>query len=204
MAKISIPQAIEACMLSCVFTGIIEATAPVIEKSDSTLKVERPPQFDDIRIGSSICVSGVCLSVIAFDEQSMTFDVMGETWEKSKLGSLKAGDQVNLERAMKADGRFEGHVVQGHVEATGRVERGMLKEESAISIGVPQNLLKYIVPKGSITLDGVSLTVVSIDQNICTVALIPHTVENTTLGSLSEGNLVNIETDVMGRYITNS
>ena len=330
------------------FTGIIEALAPVISRSDSQLTIERPTAFSDIQIGSSICTAGACLSVIKFDDTSITFDVVPETWERTTLGKLKEGDPVNLERALPAGGRFEGHVVQGHVEGSATVlnspsphpspsgggepkrnkplprnvkfyaremrqepteveemlwehlrrhgcgihfrrqhpiggcildfycHEGYLgveidgsvhekKEQKAydkerqqylesehgihilrftndqvmssadtvlktiqehlnsppssreglgegaketkttqetggmLVISLPRNLAKFVIPKGSIAIDGVSLTVASIDGNECTIALIPHTCESTTLGSLQAGDHVNIETDVIVR-----
>ena len=357
------------------FTGIIEAQAEISKIADNGIFVELPKNFDDIKIGSSISVSGACLSVVSFDENTMEFDVIPETWNKTKLGSLRVGDKVNLERAMKASDRFEGHIVQGHVEGVGEVislspqcpfssppsplstvsslspqppspegrggliggkdwkefckrkkiakiilERAKLmrrkptsseailwgalrrkqvgdatfrrqhpvgmfildfychearlgieidggihkkkdqikndrereqvmianrdiriirftndevlndlenvirriekeiknsplpsgegpgereefdKLSSRLVISVSDDLLRFIVNKGSITIDGVSLTVASVSGNEITVALIPHTLENTTLGSLNKGDKVNIETDVLVRH----
>ncbi|MCF7845080.1 MAG: riboflavin synthase [Kiritimatiellales bacterium] len=180
------------------FTGIIETMAEVQQRTDSQLKVSRPQLFVDIAIGSSISVSGVCLSVIAFDEISMTFDVIPETFKCTKLGSLEERDKVNLERAMLATDRFEGHIVQGHTESVGVVKWGSV---GVLLVEISDELLKYIVPKGSISLDGVSLTVASKEENKVTVALIPHTLANTTLGLLKDGDQVNIETDVMVRSL---
>ncbi len=183
------------------FTGIIESTAKVLNITNSSLYVERPIFFDDIRIGSSICVNGVCLSVIKFDDESMSFYVLKETMNKSSLGLLKQGSKVNLERALKADGRFEGHVVQGHTEGVGEVTQIPDGESEVLMIQMPKELSKYCVQKGSIALDGVSLTIASLDQDSVSVALIPHTLENTTLGSKKIGDKVNVETDVLGRYV---
>lgn len=183
------------------FTGIIEATAKVKKIIKTGIVLERPTMFTDIKIGSSIAVSGVCLSVVAFDKTSMTFDVVPTTFSKTKLGSLKAGDSLNVERAMKADGRFEGHIVTGHCERVGEVvdfSRGIL------TILIPSSLKPFIVPHGSITIDGVSLTVASFTKNHVTVALIPHTLKHSTLGSLKKGDSVNIETDILGRYVLSS
>tara|TARA_Y100000310_G_scaffold171442_2_gene171627 strand:- start:2296 stop:2880 length:585 start_codon:yes stop_codon:yes gene_type:complete len=182
-----------------VFTGIIEATASIIQKTDKQLVIERPAVFTDLLIGSSIAVSGVCLSVISFDDTSMTFDVMNETWDKSKLGLLQKGDLVNLERACLADTRLDGHVVQGHCEGVGRVQQKMKNGE--LTIKVPDELNKFFIQKGSIAIDGVSLTISSIEDNQIGVALVPHTLDNTTLGSLNSGDSLNIETDVVGRYL---
>ncbi|NOS68213.1 MAG: riboflavin synthase [Candidatus Peribacteraceae bacterium] len=182
------------------FTGIIEATATVLNTSSTGLTIERPALFDDIKIGSSISVSGVCLSVVELRSSSMRFDVVEETWKKTKLAELKKGDRVNLERSMKASDRIEGHIVQGHVEGVGTVNSVKRKEKST-EIIFHFSLLSFhsIVPKGSIAIDGVSLTVADVHDQSVTIALIPHTVENTTLGSLKKGDHVNIETDVMVR-----
>lgn len=182
------------------FTGIIEATAKVLERTSGVLVLARPASFDDMKIGSSICVSGVCLSVVSFDQNQMQFDVVAETWSKTKLGSLNAGDQVNLERALRADGRFEGHVVQGHVEGVAEVI-ALTKDHPLLTIRLPQDLLRFIIPKGSITIDGVSLTIAGTGTDTCSVALIPHTLAHTTLGSLKTGDRVNIETDVFVRAV---
>ena len=183
------------------FTGIIEATAKVLKKPDSRLVLERPAIFDDLKIGCSIAVSGVCLSVIAFDRASMSFDVIETTLKKTKFGFLKTGDSVNLERAMKADGRFEGHIVMGHCEGVGEVKRAM---EQRLIISFPPRLLPTIVPEGSVTLDGVAVTVAGPEKNQLTVALIPHTLKLTTLGSLKKGDRVNIETDILAKYLLKS
>ena len=184
------------------FTGIIEATAEVLEKSDSALKVERPQMFDDIKIGSSISVHGVCLSVVSFDDTSMKFDVVGETWSRSNLGELEVGSSVNVERAMPVNGRFDGHIVQGHVEAVGNVTKvARLSAGVRLEIKIPKELIKYCIQKGSITLNGVSLTISEQKSNSISVALVPHTVEHTTVVSIKEGDSSNIETDILGKYV---
>lgn len=192
---------IEGNLLHCIamFTGIIEATASVLESANGRLILERPTMFDDITLGSSIAVSGVCLSIVEFDDRSMRFDVVNETMRKTKLGDLKMGDVVNVERSMKANGRFEGHIVQGHVEGT-----AIMKEMNAqheLTIELPADLIPFIIPKGSVTIDGVSLTVARIEGSLCTVALIPHTLAITTLGTLKPDDRINIETDILGRYV---
>jgi riboflavin synthase len=196
--SVCLVRGVEQYTLLSVFTGIIEATAAILERTDSNLMLERPTMFDDIRIGSSIAVSGACLSMVTFDDRSMTFNVVPETWKKTKFGSLQKGDRVNLEQAMRADGRFEGHVVQGHIEGVGEV---VGKDDQGLSIRVPSELVLLMVPKGSITLDGVSLTIASLNDDLCTVALIPLTLAQTTLGSIAIGDHVNIETDLIGKYI---
>ena len=181
-----------------VFTGIIEATAPILSKTDKQLIIARPDLYSEFIIGASIAVSGVCLSVTSFDEKSMTFDVVDETWEKSKLGSLAVGDRVNLERACLADSRLDGHLVQGHCEGIGEC---ISFENDVLLLSVPEELNKFFIQKGSIALDGVSLTIAQIQGNAVSIALVPLTVKHTTLGSCKAGDLINIETDVVGRYL---
>lgn len=182
------------------FTGIVETKTAVLERQSGGLTLARPANWNDLEIGMSIAVSGVCLTVVAFDAASLRFDVVGETWAKTKLGTLHPGDFVNLERSLSANGRFEGHIVQGHIEGVG--ETLSLEADglwTTLKIAIPASLLPCIVPKGSIAVDGVSLTVAAIDQHICSIALIPHTLSITTLGQLKPGDPVNIETDVMMR-----
>ncbi len=183
------------------FTGIIESMASVMEKNPQGLSIERPKSFDDLKIGSSVCVSGVCLSIVELTPSSMRFDVIPETISKTTLGSLKKGDRVNLERAMKMGDRMDGHVVQGHVETAGEVDRVQRTEDRGMLVIVrcPLSVVRFALAKGSIAIDGVSLTIAKIQGDQITVALIPHTLENTTLGSLKKGDQVNIETDVMVR-----
>ena len=185
------------------FTGIIESVGHIIAKTATELTMEKPEDFADLKIGASISVSGACLSVTAFDDRTMTFQVVFETWEKTNLGSLAAGSSVNLERAMPAFGRFEGHMVQGHVEAAGEVVslEEQKRQGAVLSFRIPAALFPYIVSKGSIALNGVSLTVASIKAEICTVALIPLTLARTNLGQLKKGDLVNIETDMINRAV---
>lgn len=180
------------------FTGIIEATAPILEKTSSSLAVGRPPSFTDVHRGSSISVSGACLSVTKLTEQAMSFDVVPETLAKTKFGSLKVGDHVNLERALRADGRFDGHVVQGHVEGVASVISNV---NGTLTIQLPEELVRFVIPKGSIALDGVSLTVASVDGSRCSVALIPLTQDKTTLRFLQVYDTVNVETDVFVRAL---
>lgn len=168
-----------------------------MQRSETQLTIMRPETFDDIVLGSSIAVSGVCLTVVALDDNSMIFDVVAETWDKTSLGALEQGSQVNLERALKADGRFDGHIVQGHIEGVATVK----EVGSTFVIELPGDLTELVVRKGSITIDGVSLTVASNEQNMCVVALIPHTLAETTLGKRQPGDKVNIETDILGRYV---
>ncbi len=192
------------------FTGIVETMAQVIERTESRLTLVRPASFDDgsagspqaPKIGSSIAVNGVCLTVVEIDKEKMAFDVVGETWRRTNLGELLVGNAVNLERAMKADGRFEGHVVQGHVEGVATVKEWKQDGEwKQLVLEVPDALLPSIVEKGSVALDGVSLTVAGMDGKTMTIALIPHTLEITTLGLRKPGDEINLETDILAHYL---
>lgn len=186
------------------FTGIIEAIGTVKETRGSSLVIASPPSFDDLKIGSSVAVSGVCLSVTKMDDAALTFDVIPTTLKKSKLGSLKAGDTVNLERALPANGRLDGHVVLGHCEGVAQVTSIISQgQDRVITFSIPAGLEQLIVPHGSIAVDGVSLTVADMDGKTFSIALIPHTLENTTLGGVSVGDAANIESDVLGRYVVN-
>lgn len=192
------------------FTGIVETTAEVLERTDARLTLARPSSFVDgstglpqaLKLGSSIAVNGVCLTVVVLNPGDITFDVVGETWRKTNLGTLKKGSRVNLERAMPADGRFEGHVVQGHVEGVAIVKEWKDDGEwKQLVLEVPADLLPYITKKGSIALDGVSLTVADFSGNRVTIALIPHTLAITTLGSRQVGDSINVETDILAHYV---
>lgn len=183
------------------FTGIVELTAQVIERTATQLTVALPPSFNDVKIGSSIAVNGVCLTVVDLQKESFSFDVVGETWRRTNLGDLLVGNSVNLERPMLAGGRFEGHVVQGHVEGIATVlewkDDGEWKQ---LLLELPDDLLMYVTEKGSIALDGVSLTVAAFRGNVVTIALIPHTLKITTLGSRKPGDGINVETDILAHY----
>ncbi len=184
------------------FTGIIETAAEVLERTDHSLLIRRPEFFTDVALGGSIAVAGACLSAVRIAADSIGFDVVPETFAKTSLGRLQKGDKVNLERSMLAGARFEGHVVQGHVEGVGQVvdNRDFGPGQGwKLIVTVPATLVPAVVPKGSIALDGVSLTVAAIEGDLCTIALIPHTLEVTTLGVLKPGDPINIETDVMMR-----
>lgn len=184
------------------FTGIVECATAVVKKTDTGLTLARPPIFDDIALGNSIAVAGVCLSVVECTGDTMRFDVVPETWARTSLGDLQAGDAVNVERSMRADGRFEGHIVQGHIEGT--AETVSLAQDGrwvTLTLTMPPELLPYVVKKGGIALDGVSLTVADVQGDKVMIALIPHTLQVTTLGTLKAGKRVNVETDIVGRYV---
>ncbi|WP_226344852.1 riboflavin synthase [Agilicoccus flavus] len=192
------------------FTGIVEELGRVEAIDPGTdsavLRVRGPLAVSDAAIGSSIAVNGVCLTVTGADADAGTFavDVMAETLNRSSLGDLAPGDPVNLERAMRADRRFGGHVVQGHVDGTGTIlrrEPGYRWE--VVTIALPAGLRRYVVEKGSICVDGTSLTVSALDDDSFSVGLIPTTLAATTLGSAGVGARVNLEVDVLAKYVEN-
>ncbi len=186
------------------FTGIVEAVGTV--KGVGAIDDGRRLQllvdgWDPVPVGASIAVNGVCLTALA-NTGSIEVDVIPETLSRTNLGSLTEGDQVNLERAMPANGRFDGHIVQGHVDGTGTV-RSIERDEDGVimTIHVPDGLVKYLVEKGSVTVDGVSLTIAGLDDSGFSVALIPHTLEVTTLGLRKTGDVVNLEVDILSKYV---
>lgn len=188
------------------FTGIIEEIGKIqnVKRNikSSVLSIEGNKIFADIHIGDSISVNGVCLTVTTFDNNTFTADVMNETISRSSLGNLKNGSYVNLERAMSANGRFGGHIVSGHIDGMGKIIK-IEKDDNAIwyTIAVGDNLMKYIVEKGSIAIDGVSLTVAKVSENNFSVSIIPHTAHETIFSHRSVGDSVNIENDVIGKYV---
>lgn len=188
------------------FTGIIEETGRLqsVQKGarSAVLTIGAEKVLEGTKIGDSIAVNGVCLTVTDLTAHTFTADVMHETFTCSALGTLRPGSSVNLERAMPADGRFGGHIVSGHIDATGMVKK-IVKDDNAVlyTIAADANTLKYIVYKGSITIDGISLTVASVDQTGFTVSVIPHTAEVTALKDRTTGDLVNLETDILGKYV---
>lgn len=159
--------------------------------------------LEDVHLGDSIAVNGVCLTVVQFDESSITVDVMPETFRRTSLQRLHVGDAVNLERAMAAGGRFGGHIVQGHVDSTGLITSRKQEENAVVFQIEPQerDILKYLIPHGSITVDGISLTLVHVDDRGFTVSIIPHTLAQTVLQRKHAGDEVNLEADVLGKYI---
>jgi riboflavin synthase len=189
-----------------VFTGIVEERGFVVslaQLADSALlRVRGQLVTSDARPGDSIAVNGVCLTVVDVADGEFTADVMHETLDRSSLGGLSAGRGVNLERAARLDARIGGHLVQGHVDGTARVMAIEPAERwTLVRFRIEPALSRYIVEKGSITVDGVSLTVVSVDDSSFSVSLIPTTTETTTLGSLAVGDTVNIEVDVLAKYV---
>ena len=171
------------------FTGIVEEVGSIINPGNR-LKIKCEKILSDVNLGDSIAVNGICLTVTEFDANSITVDVMNETLNKTYLGSMKKGDLVNLERAMPANGRFGGHIVSGHIDGTGII-RNITKDGISIwySITADDKILSYIVEKGSIAIDGISLTVAYINEEIFKVSVIPHTQDNTTLLSKNIGDI---------------
>ena len=188
------------------FTGIIEeigtVTAARRGAQSSSLSIAGKVIFDDLRMGDSVAVNGVCLTVTGFGSGLFTADVMHETLNRSSLGELKNGSRVNLERAMSADGRFGGHMVSGHIDGTGRIAR-IRKDDNAVwyTVSASEHLLRYIIEKGSIAMDGISLTVAAVSGSSFSVSVIPHTAACTTLSKRTAGDTVNLETDMVGKYI---
>lgn len=188
------------------FTGIVECVGTVraLEPQGEKTRVviEAPLVADGAPLGASIAVNGACLTVIEATPRTVVFEAVRETLERTALGTLGVGARVNLERAMRADGRLDGHIVQGHVDATGRVraiERRADDVRFAVTCGAA--FADLLVPKGSVAIDGVSLTVVGVEADAFDVALIPHTLAVTTLGEKRPGDPVNLEADVLGKYV---
>jgi riboflavin synthase len=189
-----------------VFTGIIEELGVVEAIEDQgdavRLTVRGPTVTSDARLGDSISVNGCCLTVARHDDETFTADVMRETLDRTSLGMLAPGGRVNLERAVTAATRLGGHIVQGHVDGTGvLVARSPSAHWEVVEVTVPDGLARYLVDKGSVTVDGVSLTVVEAGEESFTVSLIPETLRRTTLGFRSPGDEVNLEVDVIGKYV---
>ncbi len=190
------------------FTGLIQGIGKVknIQRQVGDLKIRITPLFDlnDLSIGESIAVDGVCLTVTEFTEQDFQLDVSGETLKTTTLSNIKSGDLVNLERALRLSDRLGGHLVSGHVDGIGKILRTEAKQRSwRIRIGINPYLLRYILKKGSIAVDGVSLTINHCENDFFEVNIIPHTGTETTLLKKGAGRLVNIETDLIGKYIEN-
>ncbi len=188
------------------FTGIIEEIGMIAmiqtNGNSARLSIKGGLIFGDMKTGDSIAVNGVCLTVTEFGGNLFSADVMNETLKRTNLGELKAGSKVNLERAMRADGRFGGHIVSGHIDGTGRIiEKRNDGNALWITIAAARNLLKYIIEKGSITIDGISLTVAQVTESNFSVSVIPHTGTMTTLSDKAVCDSVNLENDILGKYI---
>ncbi|MCD0450905.1 riboflavin synthase [Actinocorallia sp. API 0066] len=188
------------------FTGIVEELGEIVSKTEgpesAVLAIRGPLVTSDASHGASIAVNGVCLTVVDLKEDVFTADVMRETLERSSLGALTPGDGVNLERPVRLADRLGGHLVQGHVDGVGRItERIPAEKWEIVRVSLPADLSRYVVEKGSITVDGISLTVVEAAADSFTVSLIPTTLELTTLGRKVVGDPVNLEVDVVAKYV---
>lgn len=188
------------------FTGIIEEIGKVerIEKNSRNCKlsIKVSKILTDIHLGDSIAVNGICLTVTHFNHQAFTVDVMNETWNRTALTLLKHGSEVNLERALSVNGRLGGHIVTGHIDGTGKIS-SIKKDDNAVwyQINTQKEILDLIVEKGSITIDGISLTVAKVSKLNFSVSVIPHTLEQTILKSKQVGSTVNLENDILGKYV---
>ena len=184
------------------FTGLVEELGVISEITQTEIWIEASVVMEDLGIKDSISVNGACLTVVDLSENTFRVDVVPETLSRTDLGDLSAGDKVNLERSVQLGGRLGGHIVQGHVDGTA-VITSIVEEGTSWSIefGISDTLSKYVVEKGFICVDGASLTVVNCDENAFSIALIPFTKDNTVLGLKRVGSTVNIETDIIGKYL---
>jgi len=188
------------------FTGLVEALATVVELQPEPpgvrLMIEMPPSIDGVQIGDSIALNGCCLTVIAIDKQHISFQAGEETLRRTNLGRLKSGGKLNIERSLCFGERLGGHFVTGHIDGLGTLEsRTDEADWSTFWFRAPLELMRQMASKGSIAVDGVSLTLVDVEANRFSVALIPHTLAVTTHGSLKHGDTVNLETDVLAKYV---
>ena len=188
------------------FTGIIEEVGNIsslnISGTSGSIKVNAFAVLQNTKLGDSIAVNGVCLTVTHLENNSFTADVMAETFRRTNLGQLSNGSPVNLERAMAGNGRFGGHIVSGHIDGTGTISK--IQEESNATwyyINAPQQILNLVVEKGSIAIDGISLTVAYVDKSTFAVSIIPHTSSQTILSTRKVGDTVNLENDIIGKYV---
>lgn len=188
------------------FTGIIQAVGTVRRMTrkgeDTLLFIDAAMEIDDVKTGDSIAVNGACLTVTAKSGQGFTADVSAETLARTNLRTIKAGNRVNLEKALQMKDFLSGHIVLGHVDGLGKIQEKAVKAQSIIfGVEVSEGLSRYVVEKGSIAVDGISLTVNRCEKNRFYVNIIPHTARATTLSTRKEGDLVNIETDILGKYV---
>ena len=188
------------------FTGIIEEQGQIRSVSlggnSGKISVRAEKVLEGTKVGDSIAVNGVCLTVVLLQKDGFTADVMAETVRRSNLGHLRPGDKVNLERAMAAGGRFGGHIVSGHIDGTGTIV-SLRKEENAVWVGIraEPEIMRLVIEKGSICIDGISLTVAAVGTDNFQVSVIPHTGEETTLLKKQPGDMVNLENDIVGKYV---
>ena len=192
------------------FTGLIEEVGTVISvknaKTSRKLTISSSALIKELKLGDSIAVSGVCLTAVCVDRTSFAADLAQETWNRTSFSRIKAGAQVNLELPMRANARLGGHIVQGHVDGTGKflgLDPVPTGEDYWLRVELPQSLEKYVIAKGSLSVEGISLTVAKIEQREVTIAVIPHTAKATNLTSLRLGDPVNLEVDVIAKYVEN-
>ncbi len=188
------------------FTGIVEEMGrlkKIHHGADSArLTIEGAKVLTDVKLGDSIAVNGICLTVVTFSDRFFEVDVMAETLRKTNLEQLKPGDHVNLERALRVGDRLGGHIVSGHIDGVGVINRQQREDIAVITeIKAPMEVMKYVVKKGSVAIDGISLTVVDCTDEVFQVSLIPHTAKLTTLGYKKQGDRVNLESDIIGKYV---
>lgn len=184
------------------FTGIVEEVGIVRSSVRDGLTIAARTVMPTLQVGGSISVNGACLTVTVLKPDAFTVDVVPETRRRTNLGSLRPGDSVNLERPLRADGRMDGHIVQGHVDQTGTIaEISADGEALLLRFDAPQQIMRYVVAKGFIAVDGVSLTVVHCDDNGFSVTVIPHTRDHTVFGSRTVGDAVNVEVDILAKYV---
>ena len=185
------------------FTGIIEEAGTVVRLKAGKKSLELTVRGQSsVRIGDSVAVNGACLTVVGSRGKLLRFDVLNETVRRTNLGALRAGSLVNLERPLRANGRLDGHFVQGHVDATGRVKRWeKIGKDFVLEVAAPRTLMKYIVEKGSIAIDGISLTVAGVGRDWFRVWIIPHTRQITNLARRQAGDAVNLEVDILAKYV---
>ena len=188
------------------FTGIVEELGQIQEINPRSFgmrfTISANLVMDDLNIGNSISVNGVCLTVVQKKGKKFILDLVPETLDKSNLCDLQEGNYVNLERAMRASDRFGGHILQGHIETIGVIlDKQEQGDNAVISVGLDPEWMRFCIPKGSIALDGISLTIAKIEANIIDISLIQHTLKNTTLGLKSKSDTLNIETDLIGKYV---
>lgn len=188
------------------FTGIVEEKGKVLSmkkgSSSTGLSIKAEKVFGDLNVGDSVAVNGVCLTVSGLTENVFTADIMNETLDRSSLGELRVNDNVNLERAMAANGRFGGHIVSGHIDGVGKIV-SVQKDGNAVwyEVNTGQKIMRYIVEKGSVAIDGISLTVAKAYEKSFSVSVIPHTAKETVLSTKRIGDTVNLENDVVGKYV---
>jgi riboflavin synthase len=195
------------------FTGIISGTGTIksitgskrTSNSDRRIRLELGRVGKGLKIGDSVSVNGTCLTVIILKKTAAEFEIVKETMDRTTLGSFKDGDSVNIERSLKLSDRFEGHIVLGHVDGVGEIS-DVIKFPAEIKMWIRvkgKEMMKYLVPKGSVTVDGISLTVVDVGKYKFSVALVPHTVSKTTIGTKVRGDTVNLEFDILSKYLAN-